>query len=442
MTAAPKMTFRDNLSDLEELRDLACSGNSQYVQSPGPLSKWDYMYGDYMMYAHPDNFTTSIGARIDNVSSIYDNYEYDDQYGANEAVQTFGHIEKVLYTRVVVVICLLGLVGNVFNLIILIPKGLHFSMGRIEKFANSGLIALAVSDLCFCVMVVPHAFINLDIPVFPRLTFDLLYITYNNALINIFIMASTWLTVTLAIGRYLATCHPLRAREMIGMTIAKWSIFIVCFVCVLFNIPRFWTYRIEHVDCGSGKNVYFRYNGYLTNNHSFDMAFSWMYFVLGILLPLILLTFSNTYLIRALRNSRATRRLIRAGDTTETSRYITMTLVVIVIMYIALVSPAELINFLRRHVMTSQDKAYIYNLAVAVVNTLQAINFSFNFVLYCVINVSFRRSFVRLLSCGWYRTKRRRITRNRPSSWSSSYNHRIPMIATRSTFISLRLSEV
>jgi hypothetical protein len=40
-----------------------------------------------------------------------------------------------------------------------------------------------------------------------------------------------------------------------------------------------------------------------------------------------------------------------------------------------------------------------YNLITAICNTMQAVNFSINFVLYYVINVHFRRAVARLLRC-------------------------------------------
>ena len=49
--------------------------------------------------------------------------------------------------------------------------------------------------------------------------------------------------------RYLAIVHPLRAREIIGMTFAKASIVCVFILCVAFNLPRFWNETIETMPC-------------------------------------------------------------------------------------------------------------------------------------------------------------------------------------------------
>jgi len=139
----------------------------------------------------------------------------------SEANEYYRNVEELLYTRVAVVICAVGLVGNVCNLFVLIPQGRHCSMGRIEKFAYWGLVSLSISDACFCLLVIPHAFLERDPYSLHSVSFSVLYAVYSTAMLNVFSMASTWLTVILAIGRYLAICHPFKAREFIGRTVAK-----------------------------------------------------------------------------------------------------------------------------------------------------------------------------------------------------------------------------
>ena len=59
-------------------------------------------------------------------------------------------IEYVLYSYVIVGICGFGLLGNILNLVVLTSKGLQKTMDRMEKSAHCGLVAMAVSDMCFC----------------------------------------------------------------------------------------------------------------------------------------------------------------------------------------------------------------------------------------------------------------------------------------------------
>lgn len=307
-------------------------------------------------------------------------------------VQSFEHVESVLYTKVVIAICAFGILGNLLNLIVLTQKSLQKSMDRMERSAHLGLVAMALSDMLFGIVVLPHAWISQKGFVYDSLSFELYYSIYSEAIINIFIMSSTLLTVTIATSRYMAIVHPLRAREVIGMTFARSSIVLVFVICILFNLPRFWNETIDFMDCVGGARVYFRKESFLKTNKIFMCIYMWTYFLCGILVPLLWLTYCNVYLIRALRQSARMRKQYQPANNaaSESTHRITLTLVIIVIMYITLVSPAEIINFCKIMVIASNNITPTYNLTLAVLNSLQAINFSCNFVLYCVINVHFR----------------------------------------------------
>lgn len=276
----------------------------------------------------------------------------------------FRRIEELLTTRIAVAVCVFGLIGNVGNLVVLLPQGRHCSMGRIERFAYCGLVALTVSDGLFCLSVVPQSFVERDPLVERRSDFSLLYAVYGNALVNVFSMASTWLTVTLAVGRYLAICHPFRAREVIGSTVAKRAIFVVYAACVVFNVPRFMTYGIEQIHCAddddddessSSTSVFFQWPGetHVKRRPELERVYMWLYFAFGIGVPFVCLVFSNVFLVRALRVACVRLQSIRAVDVVSLHQYrpITLTLVALVIMHIVLVSPAEFVLFLRQLVV-------------------------------------------------------------------------------------------
>ena len=72
-------------------------------------------------------------------------------------------------------------------------------------------------------------------------------------------------------------------------------------------------------------------------------------------------------------------------------------------MYLILVAPAIMLDFARDVLLggyLQKDSTDIYNLVVAICNVFQAFNFASNFVLYCIINVYFRKSVARLCCCG------------------------------------------
>ena len=96
---------------------------------------------------------------------------------------------------------LVGVIGNVLNLGILSWRSWRRDDDTMEKVALVGLIALAVSDLCFCLTILPHfaswrAFYYFDEP-----SFGLYFRAYGHYFNDIFIKISTWLTMIVATAR-------------------------------------------------------------------------------------------------------------------------------------------------------------------------------------------------------------------------------------------------
>jgi len=96
-----------------------------------------------------------------------------------------------------------------------------------------------VSDALFCIAVLPRAYIGAAAFGFRRYDFRIVYAAYGDTLVNAFIVSSTWLTVAMAVSRYVAICHPLHARQIIGRTFATLTLAGVFAISVLANAPRF-----------------------------------------------------------------------------------------------------------------------------------------------------------------------------------------------------------
>ena len=314
----------------------------------------------------------------------------------------YGEASNILRTKVVVGICFLGLLGNSLNLLFMTPRIVRkgTSMGRITRYSYAGLITLAVSDLNFCIMGIIPIFIEDLRRTVCRLNFSVIYHVYSIALFNLFLLESTWLTVAMAAGRYLAICHPFRAKEWVGMKMFRRSIIVLTLICVIFNIPRFWTYDIETHNC-NGTSVYRLQHGFLKKHHLFETVYQWMYFVLGIVIPLIILSYCNIFLIKALRSMSSNSPYMPGSRGQESTQHITLTFVAIIIIYIILVTPSEIIGFLRKLIISNQNREERekYNLLVDIFNTLQAVNFSLNFIVYCIINRSFRQTVINTFKC-------------------------------------------
>lgn len=307
-----------------------------------------------------------------------------------------GGLAFVIKTVVVPLICAVGMAGNLLTLLVLSRRRLKVICDGIERTVHLGLRALAVSDLLLCVCLLPHGFIAEERFEYPFKNFQLAYRAYSGALINTFILTSTWLTVTMATSRYLAICYPFKWHYLVGMTGTKASIVLVFLTCLAFNIPRFFEHTITTVPCEDGREMYMLETGELVHNETAFTVYTWLYFSIGIFLPLTALTYCNVCLVRTLRESSRVRQQyrVRACHVNMNHR-ITVILVTIVLMYILLVSPGEILLFIQNQLLSRPSVGpwiNCINLAVNITNVLQTINFSFNFVLYILLNFQFRRT--------------------------------------------------
>ncbi|CAL1538172.1 unnamed protein product [Lymnaea stagnalis] len=149
----------------------------------------------------------------------------------------------------------LGIVGNLLSLMVLTTEKLHRTLNKMEISAHIGLIALAVSDFLFCLLVLIFTqapsykiFEDGDSWIYFRFMAD--------GLITVFITSSTWLIVVMAAERYIAVCHPLRARKLISLRRTRASIIIVFVVCAMATIPIFLKHEIQEKICADGRTVY------------------------------------------------------------------------------------------------------------------------------------------------------------------------------------------
>lgn len=82
---------------------------------------------------------------------------------------------------------------------------------------------------------------------------------------------------------------------------------------------------------------------------------------------------------------------------------VTATLVAVVILFLILVSPCEILKFSLSYTSAADE----HRLVTYITNFMQATNFSLNFLLYCAVNKSFRYTLKRLAVALWYYCKNR-----------------------------------
>lgn len=312
-------------------------------------------------------------------------------------------IRNIFYDYGLPTVCLFGIVGNLLNLAILTRRKLKRSYRTVEQAANVCLIGLALSDLLFCTFAFPTTFIPPD-KRYQEKSFILYYEIYSPAFINVFIMASTWMTVTMATERYIAICHPLNQKLFMTLRKTKLIIVIVYIIAFAFNVPVLWRYNIRTYCINSTKTFYRAETVNLGDDPVKDNAYRLLWAIFGNFIPLVLLIGFNIKICWKVHKSYRYRQRFqhKRRDRPDSSNTLTITLITIVVMFFILVAPSEIVLF-----FISGESNNDYNNAIeAIMNFMQTVNFSVNFALYCIISPYFRRTLRYMFCCNWYNTRR------------------------------------
>lgn len=319
-------------------------------------------------------------------------------YGGDH-FRAFEHAYKEIHGYLSVVICAFGIVSNVLNLIVLTRKNMISS-------TNSILTGLAVADMLVMMS-------NLPFSLFWHILFNKpswkeaggsfewnVFMVFHSQLTVLCHTISIWLTVLLAVFRYVAISFPSHSRTWCNLHRAKQAILIAYGASLLLCTPNYMNYTVSvrperliynETIYYPAFSKYAEANDQLLKNMNF-----WIYGVIVKLIPCIALTMLSTLLMQALytANQRKQKLASKTGrmEAEKSCDRTTRMLLVILLLFLITEFPQGILSLLCG-ILGDDFFANVYAPLGDLMDIVALANCAVNFILYCTMSKQFRQTF-------------------------------------------------
>lgn len=337
--------------------------------------------------------TTVAGDMEEELSGLY---KFHEGYG-----QYHGYVSCV--------VCLFGMVANMANIIVLTRKNMMSS-------TNIILMWLAVADLLTMLSYFPFALyyyiLNQETTRFVTRSYAWVWQLLFHA--NFTIICHTiaiWLTIALAIFRYICICYPTKGIDLCSLQRAKLATFLIYFCTVVICIPNYIVNEIVNIATNGTVSNYIEtplYTIEFRNSTHIDSAMIsfnyWVQALLIKLIPCMMLTILTVLLIKAMHRAYMRRMKLKSqGRKDESDRHgehnrTTGMLLAVVVLFLLTELPQGILTLLI--IFNNEFLSTVYNPLGDLWDIAALCNNAINFVLYCSMSKQFRDTFTKIF-CSW-----------------------------------------
>ncbi|XP_071451861.1 FMRFamide receptor [Hetaerina americana] len=215
--------------------------------------------------------------------------------------------------------------------------------------------------------------------------------------------ASAYLTLTVTLERWVAVCHPLKARSLCTLRRARIHVAAAMAFSLIYNLPRFWEVHMVKETLflngppPSNLTVYELKASPLRADPTYISVYvNWSYLIVMYVLPFGGLAFLNAAIYRQVRRANRERQRLSRLQKKEIG-LATMLLIVVVVFFLC--NLLALVN----NVLESFSGIIVDQL-VKTSNLLVTVNSSVNFIIYVTFGERFRRLFLKMF-CGKQRRR-------------------------------------
>lgn len=304
-----------------------------------------------------------------------------------------------LYVLIFGALCVFGLIGNSLSFVVLRwERHSHVATFLLQVMACADNLFLLTTGFAQIVLAMTIFLDDNSNPLNAYLTVCVW------PLVHITMLWTVWITVLIAVNRYVAICRPFQAPLWCTMTQARRQVVILAAIIVFYNLPRFFEHHLEHKKDGSIEAIPSEIKGSRVYNILYENVLYCLFVFLG---PLVILVVLNACLIHELVMSRQRLRAIQlpgqgsSGDDQEQN--LTLVMIVIILLFVVCQTPAFLNQLLYYALSETEDgyscgTAYFYFYHVS--NLVVSANSSVNFIIYCVFRRQFRQRVAAFCSRG------------------------------------------
>ena len=309
-------------------------------------------------------------------------------------------------------ICIFGVISNIMNMIVLTRR-------HMLTPTNCILTALALADMVtmgvYLVYAVYFYIITHPVAEYKHSEGWMYFVCINNLTVITCHNMAMWLTVSLAVFRYIFVCHHVVANQLCSLARAKLTIIIVVVATMVVCIPNFFLYRVynlieETVENPSVKDLNNKTFGYwigysriVLEHELYQPVTFWIYGVIIKIAPCVLLTILSTCIIYAMHQaSKRRKRLLQQSgrhgeEVSAEHNRTTIMLVTVVLFFVITEFPQGILAGISG--LNEDFFRDIYSNLGDVMDLLVLINSAINFILYCIMSQQFRDTFTSLFIC-------------------------------------------
>ncbi|XP_072383943.1 FMRFamide receptor [Diabrotica undecimpunctata] len=287
----------------------------------------------------------------------------------------------------------LGVLGNIISMIIL-------SRPQMRSSINYLLIGLARVDT----VLIITSMLLFGLPgLYPYsgMLFTYFYVVLPHIapvvypLATVVQTASVYLTVTVSLERFVAVCHPLRARSLCTYGRARIYVVGIIIFSAMYNLPKLWETTVQKEwSERDNTTIYCVRESELRGNETYiHIYIHWLYLICMYLVPFVALAVLNACIYRQVLRANKERQRLSRNQKREIG-LATMLLGVVVVFFICNLLPL-VINIIETfQVQIPFELDYLLQTS----NLLVTINSSVNFIIYVIFGEKFKRLFL-ILFC-------------------------------------------